>query len=71
MTKTEKLEIQGMIDEAVEAGIIKALKAIYNDKDKLVELIEDIGLGMAIENGMKSETINKNEFMKMLENKIK
>lgn len=70
MTNAEKMEIQGMIDKAIEKGLVKAIKAIYKDKDKLAELIEDIGIGKAIEQGMKTETIDKNAFLNDLNSRI-
>ena len=40
-------------------------------EDAVIEAIEDIGLGMAIEEGRTGEYINKDDFMRSLDNKIK
>jgi len=40
-------------------------------EDAVLEAIEDIGLGMAIEEGRTGEYVNKDDFMRTLDNKIK
>ena len=40
-------------------------------EDAVIEAIEDIGLGMAIEEGRTGEYIEVDEFMQKLDNKIK
>jgi hypothetical protein len=40
-------------------------------EDAVIEAIEDIGLGVAMEEGRTGEYVDKNEFMKKLERKIK
>ncbi len=62
MTQTEKNEIQQMIDDAVEKGVVKAVQEVLNDKNLLSQLVEDIGMLNAIEEGMESESIDKNDF---------
>jgi len=40
-------------------------------EDAVIEAIEDIGLGIAIEEGRTGEYIDEDEFMRKLDNKIK
>jgi hypothetical protein len=40
-------------------------------EDAVIEAIEDIGLGIAIEEGRTGEYIEEDEFMRKLDNKIK
>jgi lipoate-protein ligase B len=40
-------------------------------EDAVIEAIEDIGLGAAMEEGRTGEYVDKNEFMVKLDNKIK
>ena len=40
-------------------------------EDAVVEAIEDIGLGIAMEEGRTGEYVEGNEFMRKLDNKIK
>jgi lipoate-protein ligase B len=40
-------------------------------EDAVVEAIEDIGLGIAMEEGRTGEYVDGNEFMRKLDNKIK
>jgi len=40
-------------------------------EDAVIEAIEDIGLGAAMEEGRTGEHVDKNEFMGKLDNKIK
>jgi hypothetical protein len=40
-------------------------------EDAVVEAIEDIGLGMAMEEGRMGEYVSEDEFMRKLDNKIK
>jgi lipoate-protein ligase B len=40
-------------------------------EDTVVEAIEDIGLGIAMEEGRTGEYVDGNEFMRKLDNKIK
>ncbi len=40
-------------------------------EDAVIEAIEDIGLGMAMEEGRAGEYVDEDEFMRKLDNKIK
>lgn len=68
MTSTEKIEIQQMINEAVRAGIREALQAIFQDKDTVMELIEDVGLVNAMNECDRSEIGSREELFELLDN---
>lgn len=67
MTHSEKNEIQKMINDAVQTGIIEAIKTIYSDKEKLIDLIEDIGLANAINECNPDEIATREELFSILE----
>ena len=53
-------------------NIIKdSLIEILTTRDDLIEIIEDIGLGKAMDQGKTGKYIDKKKFMKKLDQKIK
>lgn len=68
MTETEKQEIANIVNKAVEQGVIKAVKIIFNDKAKLAELIEDIGMTNAIKQNRTNTLVEENDVLEILDN---
>jgi len=66
-----KSEFEEIIGNIVEKSVVKALnkKKLFFRKIFL-ETLEDIGLAKAIDEGLKSKTIDKNDFMNKLNNMI-
>lgn len=67
MTSTEKIEIQQMINEAVRAGIREALQAIFQDKDTVMELIEDTAFVEAIKGERTGKMTPESEVFSILD----
>ena len=67
MTKSEKIEIQNMINDAVQAGIVESIKFIFSDKNKLMEIIEDIALIKAMQECDRDEIATKEELFEILD----
>lgn len=70
MTKTDKLEIQKMIEEVFEEKLQAALCALIGNKDFVNEVVEDYGLCEAVKDGMATDNVDKVNFMNKLEKKI-
>jgi len=67
MTSTEKIEIQQMINEAVRAGIREALQAIFQDRDTVMELIEDTAFVEAIKGERTEKSTPESEIFSILD----
>ncbi|HQH19393.1 MAG TPA: hypothetical protein PKZ43_07545 [Bacteroidales bacterium] len=63
----DKKELNQIITNAVKEALITVLK----DKKGLIEIMENIALSKAIDDGMKTKTIDKDKFMKKLKSRIK
>ena len=64
----DEKKLESIIQNAIQTGIVEAIKIIYSDKIKLIELIEDIGLSLAMEQGETGEYISRDELFGKLEN---
>ncbi len=58
-------ELKQIIKESVKESLSEKML-----KDLFYEVIEDIALSKAIDEGMQTETVNKNDFLKDIKSRI-